>query len=242
MIFFWWYRDDPQTHRQVNAQEAAMLPVEHADEEKHFHVPWKRLFSSRTVWCLCGQYFACSYCFYFFITWFPSYLLDQHGFDMKQGAMLAGTPLMLAAVGSLFAGWLSPILSRRWTVRWTRRWLGAVAAAGAGILLTIVAGVKNPFLAVTLIALVAFFNDLQMPGAWTACMDVGGRSVGTLSGTMNMMGNFGGFLSPIVTGYVVQQTGEWTAAFYVTAITYALGVVCWLAMDPVTPLEEQTRR
>jgi len=71
-------------------------------------------------------------------------------------------------------------------------------------------------------------------------MDVGGRAVGTLSGTMNMMGNVGGFLSPIVTGYVVQETGQWSVAFYVTAAMYVLGIFFWLAMDPVTPLEEQT--
>jgi ACS family glucarate transporter-like MFS transporter len=72
-------------------------------------------------------------------------------------------------------------------------------------------------------------------------MDVGGKTVATLSGTMNMMGNLGGFLSPIVCGYIVQQTGNWNLAFYVTAAGYLMGMTCWLAMDPVTPLEEQSR-
>ena len=238
VIFFWWYRDDPRTHRQVNAAEAALLPAE-ANDGKHFSVPWKKMFSSRTVWCLCGQYFACSYCFYFFITWFPTYLLKQHGFDMKSSALLAGTPLMLGACGSLFAGWISPILSTRIGVRQARCRLGAAGAAGAAILLLIATWLTNPYLAVAAIALVAFCNDLQLPGAWTACMDVGGQSVGTLSGTMNMMGNIGGFLSSIVTGYLVQWTGHWDVAFYVTAAAYGLGVFFWLAMDPVTPLEEQ---
>ena len=99
---------------------------------------------------------------------------------------------------------------------------------------------ENSYAAVAAIALVAFCNDIQMPGAWTACMDVGGRSVATLSGTMNMMGNVGGFLSPIICGLVVQRTGNWNVAFYVTAAAYLVGAVCWLLMDPVTPLEEQT--
>jgi MFS transporter, ACS family, glucarate transporter len=86
---------------------------------------------------------------------------------------------------------------------------------------------------------VAFCNDIQMPGAWTPCMDVGGKAVGTLSGTMNMMGNLGGFLSPIICGYIVEQRHSWNLAFYVTAGAYLGGLCCWLAMDPVTPLEEQ---
>jgi nitrate/nitrite transporter NarK len=73
-------------------------------------------------------------------------------------------------------------------------------------------------------------------------MDVGGKSVATLSGTMNMMGNVGGFVSPIVCGYIVKQTGNWNLAFYVTAAAYVLGACCWLGMDPVTPLEQQGRR
>jgi nitrate/nitrite transporter NarK len=90
------------------------------------------------------------------------------------------------------------------------------------------------------IALVSFCNDLMMPGAWAACMDVGGKYCGTLSGTMNMMGNLGGFVSPIVIGYIIQYTGNWNLTFYVTAVIYLLGAVCWLLTDPVTPLEEQT--
>ena len=237
-IFFWWYRDDPRKHPQVNAAEAGLLPIEE-DEGRPFKPPWQKLFTSRTVWCLCGQYFACSYSFYFFITWFPSYLLKARGFDVKQSALLAGTPLFVGAFGSLFAGWISPILSRRLGVSNVRRGLGAIGSAGAACWLILPSWLTNPYLAVAAIAMVAFCNDIQMPGAWTACMDVGGKSVATLSGTMNMMGNVGGFVSPIVCGYIVRQTGNWNLAFYVTAAAYVMGMFCWLLMDPVTPLEKQ---
>jgi len=242
VVFFWWYRDDPRTHPSVNAAEAGLLPVE-AQVDGHFKIPWATLFSSRTVWCLCGQYFACSYCFYFFITWFPTYLLKQHGFDMKQSALLAGTPLMVGACGSLFAGWIAPQLGR-WlgSVGRARRYTGAAGCVGAVVLLIAAAQCTQPYLAVAVIALVSFCNDIQMPGAWTACMDVGGKAVGTLSGTMNMMGNIGGFLSSITCGYILQRTGSWGLVFYVTAAMYVFGIFFWLAMDPVTPLEQQRGR
>jgi MFS transporter, ACS family, glucarate transporter len=240
VIFFWWYLDDPRAHPQVNSAEAALLPAG-TETGDHFHVPWKLLFTSRTVWCLCGQYFACSYSFYFFITWFPTYLLKARGFDLKHSALLAGTPLLIGASGSLLAGWISPILSRRWgDVGRVRRGVGAVGAFGAAAMLILATWLTNPYLAVAAIGMVAFCNDIQMPGAWTACMDVGGRSVATLSGTMNMMGNVGGFVSPIVCGYLVKHTGQWNLAFYVTSAAYLLGAVCWLSMDPVTPLEQQS--
>ena len=239
LLFFWWYRDDPRAHPHVNAAESALLPVETAAGD-HFHAPWKKLFTSRTVWCLCGQYFACSYSFWFFITWFPTYLFQARGFDLKQSALLAGTPLLVGAFGSLFAGWIMPILSRRLgEVGKVRRGVGAAGSVGAAALLILATWLTHPYLAVTAIALVAFCNDIQMPGAWTACMDVGGKSVATLAGTMNMMGNVGGCVSPIVCGYIVHQTHNWNLAFYVAAGAYLVGAICWLGMDPVTPLEEQ---
>jgi MFS transporter, ACS family, glucarate transporter len=239
-IFYRWYRDNPREHKSVNEAEAALLPTDQGHSE-HVNVPWRRLYTSRTVWFLCAQYFAASYSWYFFITWFPTYLLRERGLDMKQSALLAGLPLFLGGFGSLFAGWMSPHLSR-WLgdVRTTRKGFGVVGFTLGAALLVVSTYIKNPYLAVLAIALVSFCNDLMMPGAWAACMDVGGKYVGTLAGTMNMMGNLGGFVSPLVIGYIIKHTGNWNLTFYVTAAVYILGALCWLGADPVTPLEEQT--
>src|SRR5262249_21727012 len=99
----------------------------------------------------------------------------------------------------------------------------------------------NPYLAVAAIALVSFCNDLTLPGAWTSCMDVGGRYVGTVSGTMNMMGNLGGVLSPIAIAFIVEHTNDWTLAFYLTAGVYVIGAGFWLALGRIEPLEEPAK-
>ncbi len=242
-IFFWWYRDDPRT-RETSQRCRGGSAACRGRAGEHFKAPWKLLFTSRTVWCLCGQYFACSYCFYFFITWFPTYLLEARHFDLGQGSLLAGTAVVCRrlrfALRRLDLPDPQPRHRRAWAE--SRRGLGAIGSFGAACLLIVPTWLTNPYLAVAVIGLVGFCNDIQLPGAWTACMDVGGKSVATLSGTMNMMGNVGGFVSPIVCGYIVKQTGNWNLAFYVTAAAYVLGGFCWLAMDPVTPLEEQARR
>src|SRR5207302_1007296 len=95
---------------------------------------------------------------------------------------------------------------------------------------------RNPIFAVTSIALASFLNDITLPPAWTTCMDIGGKYVGTVSGTMNMMGNLGGFVSPIALGYIVGSTGNWALTFYVTAGLHLLAAICWWLLDPVTPL------
>jgi dipeptide/tripeptide permease len=54
---------------------------------------------------------------------------------------------------------------------------------------------------------------------------------------MNMMGNLGGFLAPIVTGYILDRTGNWHLVFTISSAAYLLGAVSWLLLDPVTPLD-----
>ncbi len=241
IAFYFWYQDDPRTHPGMNAAEAALLPHE-PSPDRHLAVPWALWLRSKTVWCLCAQYAALSYTWYFFITWFPTYLLQARGFDMRHSAWLAGTPLLLGGFGSLAAGWLTPWLVRRLgSVRRVRCGLGSLGYLVAAALLVASTFLVEPYLAVAAIALVSFFNDLAMPGSWATCMDVGGRHVATLGGAMNMMGNLGGFVSPIVTGYVVERTGSWTGTFYAAASVYVLGALCWMALDPVTPLEAQVQ-
>ena len=70
-------------------------------------------------------------------------------------------------------------------------------------------------------------------------MDVGGKYAGTVSGSMNMMGNFGGMLGPLVVGLVLQYTQrDWQLAFLISSIIYFMGAICWAWIDPVTPLEK----
>jgi MFS transporter, ACS family, glucarate transporter len=231
-----WFRDNPREHPGVNAAEAALLPARVA-AGGHFNVPWTRLLGQRAVWLLCGQYFACSYAWYFFITWFPTYLLEVHRFELKRSALLAGLPLFLGGCGCMLVGWAAPRLQARLgSAGLSRRLCGVAGFGGAAACLVAATLLREPLLAVSAIALASFCNDLTLPGSWTTCMDIGGRYVGTLSGMMNMVGNVGGFLSPIVLGYIVGRTGDWNLTFYVTAGVYFFGALCWWLIDPVTPL------
>jgi ACS family glucarate transporter-like MFS transporter len=84
----------------------------------------------------------------------------------------------------------------------------------------------------------SFFNDMTLPGSWATCMDVGGKFAGTVSGSMNMMGNFGGMAGPLAVGYILDLTNrDWHLAFVLSAVVYVFGALCWLFIDPVTPLE-----
>ena len=110
---------------------------------------------------------------------------------------------------------------------------------GAGSLVLVSSMLQDPTVAMIAMGFASFCNDLVMPGSWAACMDVGGKYAGTLSGTMNMMGNLGGALFGVAAPFILKHSNEnWSMIFYVSAAAYFAGIFVWLFLDPVTPLEQ----
>ncbi len=241
IFFYRWYRDNPRKHPSLNEAEKAMLPEPESVIASHGPVPWGRFLRSKTVWLLWAQYMCLSYGWYFYITWLPTYLREARGVTLTQGALLAGIPLFFGGIGSFVCGYVSTYLERRTgNVTAVRRSLAGVGFFGAATCLVLSVNIEDPILAMFAMGLASFANDLVMPPAWGACMDVGGKYVGTLSGSMNMMGNLAGGLGPLAVGYILQATNQnWAITFYISAAIYFLGVFCWMFLDPVTPLDEE---
>jgi nitrate/nitrite transporter NarK len=267
VVFFLWFRDNPRDHKGVNAGELELLKENEQNVAGHGDVPWGELVSRPTMWLLWAQYFCLSYGWYFYVTWLPTYLKDVRGMEIKSNAFmswlagvlegafsadtvnkllpaaLAGVPLFFGGFGSLTAG----AISNRWLARGgnvvrVRRFFGYVGFTGASTLLMVSFYLKDPLLAMLSMGMASFCNDLTMPGSWSTCMDIGGKYAGTVSGSMNMMGNFGGMAGPLVVGLVLDNTNrDWQLAFLISAVIYFLGAICWMFIDPVTPLEKKAK-
>jgi ACS family glucarate transporter-like MFS transporter len=138
----------------------------------------------------------------------------------------------------MFGGFIAPYVTR-WlgSVARARRAIAYTGAIGACLFLLLHTVIRDPFWAMFAMGMASFGNDILMPGSWGACMDVGGKYAGTLSGSMNMMGNFGGALGPVVLGYVLQKTGSWILNFYIMGGIYLVAALAWRFIDPVTPLK-----
>ncbi len=241
-FFYRWFRDRPSDHPQVNAAEKELLAEAENNYVSHQLIPWRKLVRNRTVWLLWGQYFCMSYGWYFYITWMPTYLKESFpNLTDMQRTLLNCIPLFFGGLGSIFCGLISgPVARRLGSVARARRACGFAGLLGAAVMLVVAIQFKNPLFAVLSVGLASFCNDLAMPGAWGACMDVGGKFAGSLSGSMNMMGNAGGALAPMIVPFVLKAAhNDWNANFWMFAAVYCLGAFCWLFIDPVTPLEQQ---
>ena len=80
-----------------------------------------------------------------------------------------------------------------------------------------------------------FFNDLNIGPAWAAAAEVGDRYTGTISGAMNMTGNFMGAAGMAFAGFMLDR-GHGEALFLIFGCSYALAAMCWLAVDVTKPV------
>ena len=265
VFFYRWFRDNPAEHPSVNAAELALLGGAEKNLTGHAHVPWGRFLTSRTVWLLWLQYFCMAYGWYFYISWLPTYLKETRGVALAQSdwvvqlkvalegwlapalvdqillGVLAGIPLFFGGLGSLFCG----VISRRvetalGSTAKARRLMAYIGFFAAGAMLVVSTRIESPTLAMVSMGVASFANDLAMPGAWGACMDIGGKCAGSLAGSMNMMGNMGGVVCPLVVPWILGLTdGNWSVTFWVSAAVYWLGGITWAFIDPVTPLDRE---
>jgi MFS family permease len=230
------------------------------------NVPWRRLLASRTVWLLWVQYFCLTYGWYFYVTWLPTYLKETRGLQLDQNALLlwlgnmlrelltpettrtvlvaalAGIPLFFGGLGALVCGLVTPRLVRlTGSVARTRQTMALLGFLGAATLLVSSSYISDPLVAMLAMGLASFCNDLTMPGSWSTCMDVGAKYAGTLSGSMNMMGSLGAAAAPLLIGMIVENTDRnWALTFWISGVIYFLGGLCWLWLDPVTPIDAKS--
>jgi len=238
-IYFWWFRDHPRDHRSVNAAELALLDQAPPKAAARPKVPWGKILSSRTVWLLLVQYFCFGYGWYFYITWLPTYVKEARGLDLQKGALLSGIPLFFGGFACVVSGWLASTLVRRgFALIKIRRGLAFVGYGGAAVMLLISPYIANPVLAMIAMGLASFSLDLTLPLCWRTAMDVGGKFAGTVSAGMNTAGQIGGAVGPFVVGYILQYLNHnWMLTFWLSAIIYVIGGLCWIWIDPVTPID-----
>jgi ACS family glucarate transporter-like MFS transporter len=243
LIWYRWFRDTPEQHDSVNAEEIKLiragLPV--LPEQSH-KIPWKSFLKSKNIFFLCAMYFAYGYSLYFYITWLPTYLIKARGFTTTSAGFYSALPWVFGAFAFVCGGWLTDRLVARGNRKLARCGVGAFGLTMSAVMLVCVALAEDPVVAALFIAMALYFQFLTTPAVWATCLDIGRHRAGVVSGTTNMFGNLAGTLAPIVFGYVLQKWGSWTIPFYVAAGFLAVGVIMWLFIDPERPLEENPAR
>jgi MFS family permease len=226
--FFLWFRDDPADHPAVNAQELSLLQDARATTMQGGEQQWYRSLLSVPVLILLFQYFCFSFVWYFYVTWLPSYLREARHVTGVQAAEFAMLPLLFGGFGSLVAGFAA--------ARFSRRKIAFFGFLFSAVLLFAVTCIDRTPLAMFAMGLASFCSDLTMPISWNACVEIGRRHTATLSGAMNMFGNFAGFVAPVGGGLILARSaGDWNVLLYLMVGASLLAAACWMFLEPGNP-------
>jgi MFS family permease len=197
------------------------------------------ILARREAWGACLGHFCNNYAFYFVVSWLPTYLVKAQGFSTAQMAVVGGLVYVVYAASSLATGWVSD----RWFAagaspnRVRKTFQVASHALTAAALITCAVGDSATSLAALVVAGVAFgFNTASMYA--TGQTLAGPRASGKWIAVQNCAGNVAGPVAPLVTGVIVDRTGQFGVAFALAGAITLLGVVAWgLVIRRIEPLD-----
>ncbi|MGH9352284.1 MAG: MFS transporter [Terriglobia bacterium] len=237
-VWYGWYRDpDSDETLAGTAVETGTRRPEASRADEHIHIPWRSLYGSRAMRMIAAMYFCYAWGSWFFISWFPTYLVRGRGLTLKEMGVFSALPFVLGAGANLIGGYLSDSLVRKFGLKLGRRVIGSAALALSCALILAAAMTRGKAAGVGLLAASFGIMDLMLPSAWALCIDVGGAHAGAVTGVMNTAGLCGGFVCTILFGYVVKMTGNYNLPLFVIGAMLLASSVLFSQIDATQALE-----
>ncbi len=230
----------PKDHPRINAAELAYIEnggalVDLESRQTVAAAPklatWpiiKQLLGNRM---LLGVYIG-QYCIttltYFFLTWFPVYLVQERHMTILKAGFVASLPAIAGFLGGVAGGWLSDRLAKSGYSLSVSRKLPIVIGMLLSMSMIACNYIQTDMLVVAVMSL-AFFGKGVGALGWAVVSDTSPKEAGGLSGALfNTFGNTAGITTPIVIGYIVQGTGSFSGALVYVGANAALAICCYL--------------
>ena len=237
-VLFWWplYRK-PEEHPRLSVEERRH--IESDPPEPAVSVSWFELLRYRQAWAFAVGKFLTDSVWWFYLFWFPLFMADTFGFDLRNIGLPMVTVYLLADVGSVGGGWLSSnLLKRGWTPNAARKTAMLVCA----ILILPVAmapRVESAWVAVWLVGLAAASHQGFSANIFTIASDMfPKRAVGSVVGFGGFAGAMGGFLMNLGAGWFRENQGSYASMFMIAGFAYLVAIA---AMHLLAPRLEPAR-
>lgn len=240
MIWYWWFRDNPEQHKRISEEEKnyiieARQQVSNDEAEK---LSGGLLFKSKNLWLAMGQYFASNFTFFFSLTWLFPHIKSEYGLDAVEAGFYASAPLVFGAFGNYFSGYLVDKIYASGKWRLSRKLPAIIGFSLASIGLIASLYMDTAFGAVAFLSIAIFGADMTLSPSWSFCVDIGKKNAGAVSGTMNMAGNVGAFITALAFPYLISWFGSVEPFFITAAILNVIAIFLWTRTKPELSLTE----
>ncbi|RYC30078.1 MFS transporter [Lichenibacterium minor] len=192
----------------------------------------KQLLANRMMLGIFLGQFCINALTYFFITWFPVYLVQQRHMSILNAGLVAAIPAICGFTGGVLGGVWSDALLRRGFSLTAARKTPIVAGMALSLVMVGCNYVEAQWIVVALMALSFFGKGVGALG-WAVLSDTAPREIAGLSGGLfNMFGNISSITTPIVIGAIVQATGSFDGALVFVGANALLAVLSFLVIVP----------
>jgi ACS family glucarate transporter-like MFS transporter len=165
---------------------------------------------------------------YFFLTWFPVYLVKERGLSILQAGFVASLPALCGFFGGVLGGVISDyILQKTGSLTAARK----IPIVGGMLLSMSIIGcnyVDSQALVVGFMALAFFGKGIGALG-WAVVSDTSPKQAGGVSGGLfNMFGNLSSITTPIIIGYILAATGSFNGALVFVGLNALMAAIAYL--------------
>ncbi len=202
-------------------------------------VKWSDLLRHRTVWGMMLGYICRAYAVYFFITWYPSYLVDVHHFSLKQLGIFGAIPPFLAIVSTWCGGLFSDYLVRRGASLGVARKVPIIGALMLASSIIFAAYAETTAVALAFLTVAMCGSAFAAGSVLALPADVAPtpETVGSIAGLQNFGSQIGGIVSPIITGVLLAADhGSYRLPLVTAGLICLIGALVYAFMVKVEPL------
>ncbi len=226
VVFWFTTHDDPVTiRRRTEAYTPKSLLSEFAP------------LRNAQVWRFALYYFFAFGAFVALTLWLPRYLIGVYGFDIATAGIVAATYSIPASIFRAYGGTLSDKVGARVIMYWT---------FGVSLLATLILSLPvadyvvqgidgpvafhfeiSPWAFIALVFVLGFFMSLGKAAVYKHIPAYYPQNVGAVGGLVGMIGGLGGFVLPLLFGYLNDLTGIWSSCFMALFVLVAISLV-WM--------------
>lgn len=195
------------------------------------------LFRSRMLIGIFLAQYGISSITWFFVSWFPTYLVKARGLSVLDASLIATIPAICGFVGGVTTGFFTDWLFKRTSslsiARKTPITIGLVMTV-----LIIGCNYTDSTVLITVLMSAAFFGKGFGSLGWTVVADTAPKEViGLTGGVFNAVGNTAGIVTPVAIGYILSATGSFNGALLYVGLHGLLAVLCyWVIVGPIERL------
>ena len=237
---FLWVRqveNDPATDPYLGHEERALLQTVRPTTEPVREIPLRRLLLRRSVLGIIAGHFAYTWNFYVLLSWLPSYFRDVHAVSIANSGLFSAVPwLVLFAFANVSASVADWVIRQGLSLTATRKLMQCGALLISGALLMALHQVHTSATALILLCTAAGTLAFCSAGHIPIYLDHAPRDSAVLFAFGNMFAALPGVIGVAMTGWLVDVTGTYSAAFVLTAGVSVVGALAFGLLASARPM------